>query len=188
VNLPNKLTVGRLLLTLVFFILLMFDGSVLGNTAFIVFVVAALTDLLDGWAARKYGLVTDFGRVADPFADKILICGGLVFLLSKPNTPVADWMVVVILAREFLVSGMRSLAESRGIPFGATYWGKFKALSQIIAIAISIIYIANRSLFANDPYWVRTVAVVALYIATAMTAISGIVYVARARRILHLDT
>jgi len=182
VNLPNKLTVGRLLLTAIFFAVLMFDEPALGNVALVVFVVAALTDLFDGWAARKYGLVTDFGRIADPFADKILICGGLVFLLAKDGTPVQDWMVVIIIAREFLVSGMRSLAESRGIPFGATYWGKFKALSQIIAIALSLVYIANAL------PWLRIAAVAALYIATAMTALSGIVYVTRARRILHLDT
>ena len=188
-NAPNKLTVGRLGLTAVFFVVLGCAqpkpgtiGPLLLNLSLGLYIIAAFTDLIDGWLARKYGMVTDFGRVADPFADKILVCGGLIFLLAKDGTPVRDWMVVVIIAREFIVSGMRSLAESKNIPFGATYWGKFKALSQNFAVGCSILYLAN------GVAALKYVATGILYVATAMTAVSGLIYLFRAKRILQIDT
>jgi len=189
VNLPNKLTIGRLGLTAVFFVLLGLGhpeagaaGRWLLNISLALYIIAAFTDLVDGWLARKYGMVTDFGRVADPFADKILVCGALIFLLTKAGTPVRDWMVVIIIAREFIVSGMRTLAESKNIPFGATHWGKFKALSQNFAVGFSIFYIAN------DLTVIEPIVVGILYLATAMTAVSGLIYLFRAKRILHIDT
>ncbi|HUU68499.1 MAG TPA: CDP-diacylglycerol--glycerol-3-phosphate 3-phosphatidyltransferase [Planctomycetota bacterium] len=191
-NLPNKFTLARLVLTAIFFVLIAVARA--GDIALLIaslllFIAAALTDLIDGWLARKYQMVTDFGRVADPFADKILICGALIFLLAKGHeiSRVRDWMVVIILAREFLVSGMRSMAESRGIPFGATYWGKLKMLSQNFAVSFSIIYM----MFSIFPSWavtyLRVVTDVVLYLTTALTAMSGIVYVARAKKVLDLD-
>ncbi|NQT20265.1 MAG: CDP-diacylglycerol--glycerol-3-phosphate 3-phosphatidyltransferase [Planctomycetes bacterium] len=181
-NIPNKLTVARLALTAIFFVVLAADDPGLLYVSLIIFIIAAFTDLVDGWYARKYQMVTDFGRVADPFADKILVCGALVFLLVKKDSPVRDWMVVIIIAREFLVSGMRSLAESKGIPFGATYWGKFKALSQNFAVGFSIFHAAS------GLTQVRWISVGFLYLATTLTAISGCVYLFRAKRILHIDT
>jgi len=184
VNIPNKLTLGRLVITAICFVFLAVNNRTLENVSLVLFAVAAFTDLADGYLARKYKMVTDFGRVADPFADKILVCGALIFLLAKgeDESRVRDWMVVVILAREFLVSGMRSLAESKSIPFGATYWGKFKTLSQNVAVGLSILYVAN------DLDAITPLVDAVLYAATAMTAISGVVYIARAKRILHLDT
>jgi CDP-diacylglycerol--glycerol-3-phosphate 3-phosphatidyltransferase len=182
VNIPNKLTVARLLITAIFFVFLAANSRTLLYVSLVIFIIAALTDLVDGWYARKYKMVTDFGRVADPFADKILVCGALIFLLVKEDTPVRDWMVVIIIAREFLVSGMRSLAESKGIPFGATNWGKFKALSQNFAVGFSIVHAACGADL------VRLIAFGVLCLATALTAISGFVYLSRARRILHIDT
>jgi CDP-diacylglycerol---glycerol-3-phosphate 3-phosphatidyltransferase len=193
VNLPNKLTLGRLVITAIFFVFLALRDRVSLDVSLGLFVIATITDLIDGWLARKYQMVTDFGRVADPFADKILICGALIFLLAKNGTAapdggvldtrVRDWMVVVILAREFLVSAMRSFAESKGTAFGANYWGKFKALAQNFAVGFSILYVAN-----PEFSFVKPVVDGVLYFATAMTAISGFVYLVRAKRILHLDT
>ena len=181
-NLPNKLTLARLVLTAIFFVFLATNSPTLLYVSLVIFIIAAFTDLVDGWYARKYQMVTDFGRVADPFADKILICGALVFLLVKANTPVRDWMVVIIIAREFLVSGMRSLAESKGIPFGATQWGKFKTLSQNFAVGFSIFHAAC------GVDLVKLIALGILYLATTLTAVSGFIYLSRAKRILHIDT
>ena len=193
VNLPNKLTLGRLVITAIFFVFLSMRDRVLLDVSLGLFVIATITDLVDGWLARKYKMVTDFGRVADPFADKILICGALIFLLAKNgmaapdggilDSRVRDWMVVAILAREFLVSGMRSLAESKGIPFGANYWGKIKTLAQNFAVGFSILYVAN-----SEFGFVKPVVDVVLYLATAMTAVSGFIYLFRAKRILNIDT
>ncbi len=183
-NLPNKLTIGRLALTAVFFVLIATPSALLQNVSLAVFIIAVVTDFIDGWYARKYKMVTDFGRVADPFVDKILICGALTFLLAKGQdaSRVRDWMVVIIIAREFLVSGMRSLAESKNIPFGATHWGKFKALSQNFAVGFSIFYVAN------DVAVIKPLVDAILYLATAMTAVSGLIYLFRAKRILDIDT
>ena len=185
-NLPNKLTVARLVLTGVFFVFIASTNQVLQNISLGLFIIAAFTDLADGYFARKYGMVTDFGRVSDPFADKILVCGALIFLLAKNgagvDSRVRAWMVVLILAREFLVSGLRSLAESRNIPFGANYWGKLKALSQNFAVGFSILYVANTQFSFLKP-----VVDAVLYLAVAMTAVSGIIYVMRAKRILGID-
>jgi len=186
VNLPNKLTLARLVLTGIFFVFIASKDVVLQNVSLLLFIVAALTDLADGYVARKYGMVTDFGRVADPFADKILVCGALIFLLAKnqgtDDSRVRAWMVVLILAREFLVSGIRSIAESRNIPFGANYWGKLKTLSQNFAVGFSILYVANSSF-----RWIWPVVDGVLYLSVSMTLISGLVYVIRAKRILRID-
>ena len=179
-NLPNKLTIGRLALTAVFFVLLGLGHSEAGAIGQWLYATVACIELED--VARKYGMVTEFGRVADPFADKILVCGALIFLLTKAGTPVRDWMVVIIIAREFIVSGMRTLAESKNIPFGATHWGKFKTLSQNFAVGFSILYIGN------DLAVIEPIVVGILYLATAMTAVSGLIYLFRAKRILHIDT
>lgn len=192
-NLPNKVTLGRLVITAVFFVFLATRDRVLLDVSLGLFIIATVTDLIDGWLARKYKMVTDFGRVADPFADKILICGALIFLLAKNGTAapdgrmldsrVRDWMVVTILAREFLVSAMRSFAESKGIPFGANYWGKFKTLSQNFAVGFSIVFVAN-----PECAFVKPVVDGVLYLATALTALSGCIYLVRAKRILNIDT
>ena len=189
-NIPNKLTVGRLALTIVFFVFLGIGlraneaaAQVILNISLAIFIIAAGTDFVDGWYARKYQMVTDFGRVADPFADKILICGALILLLAKGQNAsrVCDWMVVIIIAREFMVSGMRSLIESKNIPFGAISWGKYKTLSQTFAISFSLLYVAN-GIAALKPL-VDGI----LYVTTAITAASGVVYALRAKRILSID-
>src|ERR1041385_340413 len=147
-NLPNQITIARLILSVVFFVLLaLFDqvygpfkipfpplpagGLALLDVAIGVFILTAATDFLDGYLARKWGMVSAFGRIADPFVDKVFICGSFIFLIAI-SPLVQPWLVVVIIMREFLVSGLRSFLESRGIPFGAALGGKMKMVVQSI--------------------------------------------------------
>jgi CDP-diacylglycerol--glycerol-3-phosphate 3-phosphatidyltransferase len=135
-NLPNKITISRLGLGVILFILIewrLWIGCIL------VFVAIAATDWLDGYYARKLGLVSALGRMLDPLVDKIVVCGAFILLLtlnqvqfvgSAISTGLAGWMVVLIVGREFLVTGIRSLMEQEGIPFGADLWGKLKMVLQ----------------------------------------------------------
>jgi CDP-diacylglycerol--glycerol-3-phosphate 3-phosphatidyltransferase len=155
-NIPNQLTVARLILSVVFFVLLAMEThgdihdtlvpgkiKILLNASILVFVLAVLTDFLDGYLARKWGLVSTFGRIADPFADKIVICGGFIMLTGLAPRVVEPWYAVVIIFREFLVSGLRSFLESRGVAFGAAASGKLKMVLQSITIPVVIFYQAN---------------------------------------------
>src|SRR5688572_30655600 len=154
-NLPNQITIARLLLSVVVFVLLsLFDqqfwrelgkpslpaaGVALLDSAIIVFVLAAASDFLDGYLARKWKMISTFGRIADPFVDKVFICGSFIFLI--PISPlVQPWYVVVIIMREFLVSGLRSFLESRGVAFGAGLGGKLKMVFQSLTIPFILLY------------------------------------------------
>ncbi len=163
-NLPNQLTIARMVLSLVFFVLLAIErgepAALAGlrvdpilNLALVVFVLAVLTDTLDGHLARKWKLVSTFGRIADPFADKIIICGGFVMLIGVAPQFVKPWFAVVILVREFLVSGLRSFLESRGVAFGAAWSGKLKMLLQSIAIPLVLFYEANLARIESGSAW-----------------------------------
>lgn len=155
-NIPNQLTMARLLLSVVFFVLLALQnhGKTFGtfeahkinlvlNLSLAVFVFAVITDLLDGYLARKWGLVSTFGRIADPFADKIVVCGGFIMLTGVTPRLVEPWFAVVVVFREFLVSGLRSFLESRGVAFGADWSGKAKMVIQSVTIPLVIFYEAN---------------------------------------------
>ncbi|WP_312355162.1 CDP-diacylglycerol--glycerol-3-phosphate 3-phosphatidyltransferase, partial [Aminipila sp.] len=128
-NLPNKLTVGRII-AVPFFVVLYMMGYNL--TAFILFIAASFTDMLDGKIARKHNLVTNFGKIMDPLADKILVYSA--FCLMVENGLVPGWMLIVILAREFAVGGMRTVAASEGIVIAAGMSGKIKTVLQMIAV------------------------------------------------------
>src|SRR3990170_208161 len=138
-NLPNRLTLMRFLLAIVFFVFLSYSYY---TVAFGAFVLAWLTDWLDGYVARKKGLLTDFGRIADPFVDKIIVCGGVIILIQHDNNIIPAWMVLVIVAREFFVSSIRSYSEARGIEFGATLWGKAKMFVQALTISLMLLFSA----------------------------------------------
>jgi len=194
-NIPNQLTVARLVLSVVFFVLLSLETHgeihdtlvpgkirILLNASLLVFVLAVITDFLDGYLARKWGLVSTFGRIADPFADKIVICGGFIMLTGIAPRVIEPWYAVVIVFREFLVSGLRSFLESRGVAFGAAASGKLKMVLQSITIPVVIFYQAN---IAGDPvtawdsigYW----AVFGFLLATLlMTVGSCVSYLQRA--------
>ena len=120
-NLPNKLTLARII-AVPFFIVCYVKG--LSIAALVIFILASLTDLLDGKIARKYNLVTDFGKFMDPLADKLLVCSAMIALIELDRIPA--WIVIVIIAREFIISGFRLVAADNGIVIAASYWGKFK--------------------------------------------------------------
>lgn len=135
-NLPNKLTVLRVLMV-PFFVLFALTDLAPGCSNYIavaIFIIASLTDLLDGKIARKYNLVTDFGKFMDPLADKLLVCSALICLVSADRLPA--WMVIVIISREFIISGFRLVASDNGVVIAASYWGKFKTVFQMLMIIV----------------------------------------------------
>ena len=138
-NLPNKLTVLRVLL-IPFFVWFALVDLVPGYSKYIavlIFVVASLTDLLDGKIARKYHLVTNFGKFMDPLADKLLVCAALICLSASGMVPA--WMVIIIISREFIISGFRLVASDNGIVIAASYWGKFKTTFQMLMIIVLLL-------------------------------------------------
>ncbi len=138
-NLPNKLTVLRVLL-IPFFVLFTLVDLVPGYSKYIavlIFIAASLTDLLDGKIARKYNLVTNFGKFMDPLADKLLVCAALICLVSEELLPA--WMVIIIISREFIISGFRLVASDNGVVIAASYWGKFKTTFQMLMIIVLLL-------------------------------------------------
>jgi CDP-diacylglycerol--glycerol-3-phosphate 3-phosphatidyltransferase len=130
-NVPNQLTVLRLLLSIVLFVFIAYEYYL---TSLALFVIAASTDWLDGYWARKYGQVTNLGRILDPFVDKIIICGAFIFLVPIANSGVVAWMAVVIVGRELLVTALRSYLEGEGADFSANMAGKLKMVVQCLAV------------------------------------------------------
>jgi len=200
-KLPNQLTVGRILLAAVFFVLLgLYDagsasGPVFLNVAFAIYILAGVTDVLDGYIARKYNWISAFGRICDPFVDKVLVVGTFVmlaganfasdaasdsWLVGGMTSGVMPWMVVVIMAREFIVSAIRGYSESQGIQFPATSAGKIKMLLQSVAICVVLFQLAN----LPGVQWAVTVKVVCVWLAVIATVLSGFAYVGKARKLL----
>ena len=138
-NLPNKLTIFRVILVIPF-VALMLNGYDLWAVA--VFIIASLTDLLDGKIARKYNLITDFGKFMDPLADKLLVCAAMICLVEMGRLPA--WMVIVIISREFIISGFRLVASDNGVVIAASYWGKFKTTFQMLMIIVLILDFPGR--------------------------------------------
>ncbi|GAN34557.1 MAG: CDP-diacylglycerol--glycerol-3-phosphate 3-phosphatidyltransferase [Candidatus Brocadia sp. AMX2] len=172
-NLPNRLTLLRLLLAIVFFIFLSYRYY---NSALAAFLLAWLTDWLDGYLARKKGLLTDFGRIADPFVDKIIVCGGFILLIQHAHDIISPWMVVVIVAREFLVNSLRSYSESKGIEFGATIWGKAKMFVQSFTISLILLFFAQLNHFVA----IKQGIIIMLWLTVIITLVSGIKYMVKA--------
>ena len=140
-NLPNKLTMFRVILIPFFVLFMLVDITTVDKwIALAIFIVASLTDLLDGKIARKYNLVTNFGKFMDPLADKLLVCSALICLVELAKLPA--WMVIVIIAREFIISGFRLIASDNGVVIAASYWGKFKTTFQMVMICLLIADIA----------------------------------------------
>lgn len=189
-NFPNFLTTLRLVMSAVVFSLLSVAARRpvptwwLLDISLVLFILTALTDMLDGMIARRYGMVTTFGRIADPFADKVLTAGSFIFLLGFPQTYLQPWMVVVILSREFLVSGLRGFIEGQGRQFPAMMWGKVKVTSQYCLIGWLIFHVAHLSEVTFSQYFTR-IAVIGV---TVWTMLSGVAYLAKAIRILRSGT
>lgn len=156
-NLPNKLTIFRVILIIPFVVFLLTNiGGTAGKwIALGIFIVASLTDMLDGKIARKYNLVTNFGKFMDPLADKLLVCSALICLVATEKIPA--WIVIIIIAREFIISGFRLVASDNGIVIAASYWGKFKTTFQMIMVCLMIADIAVLSILTQIIMWVALV-------------------------------
>ena len=176
-NLPNKLTVLRVILIVPFVVCMLVPS--LGETgmyaAVAIFIIASLTDLLDGKIARKYNLVTNFGKFMDPLADKLLVAAALICLTA--NGTLAAWISIIIISREFIISGFRLEASDNGIVIAASYWGKFKTTFQMVMIVMLILN------FDNVIY--QICALIVTYAALILTVISLIDYVVKNKAVLR---
>ena len=173
-NLPNKLTVLRVIM-IPFFVLFMltdFAGAASKYVALAIFCIASFTDFLDGYLARRDNLVTNFGKFMDPLADKLLVCSALICLI--PQGKLETWIVLVIIAREFIISGFRLVASDNGIVIAASYWGKFKTVSHMSMIILLILDIPS--------LWVVTEIV--KWIAVVLTIVSLVDYVLKNKQVL----
>lgn len=159
-NLPNKLTVLRVIMIpfFVLFMLVPLTGAADKWIALALFIVASLTDLLDGHLARKHNLVTNFGKFMDPLADKLLVCSALICLVELMRVP--SWVVIVIIAREFIISGFRLIASDNGVVIAASYWGKFKTTFQMIMICLMIADLEPLKLLTDIVMWVALILTV----------------------------
>lgn len=160
-NLPNKLTILRVIMIPFFVLALLYDGGenqTLRYVAAAIFIIASLTDMLDGKIARKYNLVTNFGKFMDPLADKLLVCSALICLVELKELPA--WMVIVIISREFIISGFRLVASDNGVVIAASYWGKFKTTFQMIAVVLLIVGIPSLSMVTTAVVWIALVLTV----------------------------
>ncbi len=174
-NLPNKLTVLRVIMIPFFVVFMLTDlGGAYGKyIALVIFAAASLTDLLDGKIARKYNLVTNFGKFMDPLADKLLVCSALICLVEAER--LAAWMVIVIIAREFIISGFRLVASDNGVVIAASYWGKFKTTFQMIMIILLILDLGGAF---------RTIEAIVTWIALILTVVSLIDYLVKNKGVL----
>lgn len=176
-DVPNQITVARLLATLACFVCLSFGFFVAG---LVLFLIAAGTDWADGYWARRWGPITQLGRVLDPLADKLLICGLFVYLAAIPGSDVAPWMAVVVLAREMIVTGLRSFVEGGGGDFSAVMIGKAKMVAQCIAGALSLLQAASVAGSSTIGEWLGSDAAAlsvvdaAVWAAVALTVWSGV--------------
>ena len=180
-NVPNKISAARLLLSFVFFALLPLQ---LYWAALVVFVVAAGTDWVDGWYARKYNMVTKLGRVLDPFCDKILICGAYILLavemddLFPWHAKIAGWMAVVVVGRELLVTVLRSMIEGAGGDFSAKWAGKLKMGFQCVAVGACLVALAMKHVVAEPataeiPVWLNIILIGSVWLSIYSTLQSG---------------
>lgn len=158
-NLPNKLTMFRVILIPFFVVFLLVEITAVDKwIALAIFIIASLTDFLDGQIARKYNLVTNFGKFMDPLADKLLVCSALICLVALERIPA--WMVIVIIAREFIISGFRLVASDNGVVIAASYWGKFKTTFQIIMICLMIADLEAQQIPTMIVTWVAVILTV----------------------------
>ena len=179
-NLPNKLTIFRVILIPFFLLFLYTDfwGNANSYVAIAIFIIASLTDLLDGKIARKYNLVTNFGKFMDPLADKLLVCSAMIALVDLGK--LQGWIVIIIIAREFIISGFRLIASDNGVVIAASYWGKFKTTFQMIMIILL-------TLDLQLPY-MTVVNNVIVYIALALTIISLLDYIFKNYKVFMENT
>jgi CDP-diacylglycerol--glycerol-3-phosphate 3-phosphatidyltransferase len=181
-NLPNQVTALRLIVSLFVFLAFHFEWFV---TALVLFLVAASTDWVDGQLARRYGQVTQLGRIMDPLADKIVICGSFIFLAAEPDSRIAAWMAVVVVGRELVVTVIRSFLEQSGKDFSANMPGKLKMVFQCAAVAGSL-WLLHTTQVPGNPWPNLPLLVTGLvWLAVLSTVYSGIIYIIAAARLVR---
>jgi len=188
-NLPNKLTLLRIILTPVFLAVLYWGFPGADYAALAIFIIASLTDLLDGKIARKYNLVTDFGKFADPLADKILVVSAMLWFVECGRMPA--WMVMIVITREFAVSGLRMIASDNGRVIAAGWSGKVKTASTMVCIVVMLLLGPEIAWAASDPLtampvgWLSWVDPVCGWIITLTTLYSGVEYFVKNRDVIR---
>ena len=177
-NTPNKLTVARMIIVpfLVAFLLTGWGGDANRYISLALFVVASVTDWFDGYLARKNNLVTNFGKFMDPLADKLLVCSAMICMIELNRLPA--WFVIIIIGREFIISGFRLIAAENGIVIAANYWGKFKTASQMSMIILLILHF--------DGIFV-TLEQLFIWLSLALTIISLITYIWQNKSVLSMQ-
>ena len=177
-NTPNKLTIARVIMIPFFVAFLMYDiaGDAGKWIALVIFIAASITDTLDGYIARKYHLVTNFGKLMDPLADKLLGCSALICFTATGK--LAAWITIIIIAREFIISGFRLVAADNGIVIAASYWGKFKTASQMIMIILLLIDLGGVFDILEQIF---------IWLSLALTVISLITYIWQNRSVLSMQ-
>ena len=189
-NLPNKLTIFRVILILPFVLLLLgghhewgwfraIFGGILEYVDYIalaIFIIASLTDLVDGKIARKYNMVTNFGKFMDPLADKLLVSAAMIALVDMGRIPA--WIVIIIISREFIISGFRLIASDNHVVIAASYWGKFKTTFQMIMVCLMIANLGAKY------EWMRILTDCIMWIALALTVISLIDYLVKNKDVM----
>ena len=186
-NLPNKLTIFRVILIVPFVVLLLggevgwFGSNILipNLIALAIFIIASLTDLADGKIARKYNMVTNFGKFMDPLADKLLVCSALIALVELGRIPA--WIVIIIIAREFIISGFRLVASDNGVVIAASYWGKFKTTFQMVMVCLMLVNVPGME--AMWP-WLNLLTQVVMWIALVLTVVSLIDYLVKNKGVM----
>ena len=177
-NTPNKLTIARMIIVpfLVIFLLTGWGGEANRYISLTLFVVASVTDWFDGYLARKNNLVTNFGKFMDPLADKLLVCSAMICMIDLKRLPA--WFVIIIIAREFIISGFRLIAAENGIVIAANYWGKFKTSSQMIMIILLILHFDGIFVILEQIF---------IWLSLALTIISLITYIWQNRTVLSMQ-
>lgn len=176
-NTPNKLTIARMIIVpfLVIFLLTGWGGEANRYISLTLFVVASVTDWFDGYLARKNNLVTNFGKFMDPLADKLLVCSAMICMIDLKR--LSAWFVIIIIAREFIISGFRLIAAENGIVIAANYWGKFKTASQMIMIILLILHFDGIFVILEQIF---------IWLSLALTIISLITYIWQNRTVLSM--
>ena len=187
-NLPNKLTLMRIILTPIFMAVLYWGFPGADYAALAIFIIASLTDLLDGKIARKYNLVTDFGKFADPLADKILVTAAMLWFVEVGQMPA--WALLVVLLREFAVSGLRMIASDKGRVIAAGWSGKVKTAATMVCIIVMLLLGPEIARAASDPLtavpagWLGWIDPVCVWVIVLTTLYSGIEYFVKNRDVI----
>ena len=183
-NLANRITIFRILLVPFFILLMIYNTFPMRLSALLVFIIASITDTIDGYMARKYGTVTDFGKFLDPLADKLLVSAALISFVQIKELSIPAWMVTVIISREFIITGIRTVATSKNIIIPAALSGKFKTTLQMIAIVIILAILCLDSFlqtylekdYSNIPQ-LKLIPYILMFITTILTLVSGFSYI-----------